>query len=76
MAASYHNIDRALSGRFYQYVGWDNRGTRYTIQKHDHYRGYRAAQVIAAENTIPYFYARTLKEVSAILSTINQEQAA
>lgn len=71
MAASYHNIERALPGRFYQYVGWDRSGNRFTIQKHDHYRGYRAAQVVAADNTIPYFYARTLKDVSATLETIN-----
>lgn len=71
MAASYHNIERALSGRFYQYVGWDRRGNRYTIQKHDSYRGYRCAQVIAPEGTIPYFYARRLKDVSGILDNIN-----
>lgn len=71
MAYSYHNIDRALPSKFYQYVGWDRHGNRYTIQKHHGYRGYRAAQVVAADGTIPYFYARTLKDVSATLSTIN-----
>ena len=71
MAKGYHNIERALSGKFYQYVGWDRSGNRFTIQKHDHYRGYRAAQVIAPDNTIPYFYARTLKDVSETLSSIN-----
>jgi len=71
MAASHHNIDRALPGKFYQYVGWDRSGNRYTIQKHDSYRGYRAAQVLALDGTIPYFYARTLRDVSGILENIN-----
>lgn len=72
MAASYHNIERALPGKFYQYVGWDRSGNRFTIQKHDHYRGYRAAQVVVTDPaSFPFFYARTLKEVSAILEKTN-----
>jgi hypothetical protein len=71
MAASYHNVERALPGKFYQYVGWDQAGRKFTIQKHDSYRGYRAAQVVVTDTSIPYFYARTLKDVSRILTTIN-----
>ena len=71
MAKSYHNIERALSGKFYQYVGWDRSGNFFIIQKHDSYRGYRVAQPVAADNTIPYFYARRLKDVSGILDNIN-----
>lgn len=71
MAKSYHNIERALPGKLYQYVGWDRSGNRFVIEKHCHYRGYRAAQVIVTDNSIPYFYARTLKDVSGILDSIN-----
>jgi hypothetical protein len=71
MAKGYHNIERALPSKFYSYVGWDNKGNRYTIEKHRSYRGYRAAQVLALEGTVPYFYARTLKDVSATLETLN-----
>jgi hypothetical protein len=70
MAASYHNIERALPSKFYRYVGWDAAGRKFIIEKHDQYRGYRAAQVIVTDNSIPYFYARTLKDVSAVLETI------
>ena len=71
MANSYHNIERALPTKFYQYVGWDRSGNRFIIQKHDKYRGYRAAQVIASDCEVPYFYARTLRDVSGILDNIN-----
>jgi NADH:ubiquinone oxidoreductase subunit len=71
MARSYINIERALPTKFYQYVGWDRSGNQYIIQKHDSYRGYRAAQVVVTDNTIPYFYARTLRDVSGILQNIN-----
>lgn len=71
MAKSYHNIERALTGKFYQYVGWDRSGNFFTIEKHHSYRGYRVAQPVALNNTIPYFYARTLRDVSETLETIN-----
>ena len=70
MAISHHNIERALPSKFYQYVGWDAAGRKFIIQKHDQYKGYRAAQVVVTDNSIPYFYARTLKDVSATLETI------
>ena len=71
MAASHHNIERALPSKFYQYVGWDRSGNRFIIQKHDQYKGYRAAQVIVTDTSIPFFYARTLRDVSGILDNIN-----
>jgi hypothetical protein len=71
MAVSHHNIERALPSKFYQYVTWDAAGRKFIIQKHDQYKGYRAAQVMPVTDTsIPYFYARTLKAVSATLETI------
>ena len=61
----YTNIEKALPGKFYQYVGWDKAGNRFIIEKRQ--RRWRAAQVVVADHTIPYFYADTLRDVSGLL---------
>lgn len=71
MAAGYHNIDRASPSKYYQYVGWDAAGRRFVIQKLDYTRGYRVAQIIVTDDSTPYFYASTLREVSESLASMH-----
>jgi hypothetical protein len=65
----YTNIEKALPGKFYQYVGWDKAGNRFIIGKRE--RRWRATQVVVADYTIPYFYADTLRDVSRTLSILD-----
>lgn len=82
MAGSrYHNIDTATGQGDRprsptRYVGYADSGTKYYITYPGVNSSYwRAAPVLyspeqAARNEPPYFYARTLREISAKLETI------
>lgn len=67
----YHNIDRnpTSSRKSWPYIGYGANGRKYYINKVS--RGnWRAAQVISADYTVPYFYAGTLRDISKRLEAI------
>lgn len=67
----YHNIDKNLisTKATWPYIGYSASGHKYYINRIGR-KYWRAAQAIVTDNSVPYFYKETLRDISANLETI------